>query len=158
MIRVEREIDVERSADEVFDRLTRIEDLPRWQPEISEAGLESAPPLRVGSRIRIVATVAGQRIVATGTVTHLERPTTIALVANAGSADVEGAVSIAATGANACRVGLVTAVRLNGLLRFVEGVARSRIQAEAPAVAASVKAWLEADEPVAYDAADRAAG
>ena len=37
MIRVEREIEVERSASEVFDRLIRIEDLPRWQPAISEA-------------------------------------------------------------------------------------------------------------------------
>ena len=40
------------------------------------------------------------------------------------------------------------------MLRFVEGVARSRIEAEAPAVAASVKAWLEADEPLAVGGAD----
>jgi hypothetical protein len=145
VIRVERSIDVERSASEVFDRLVRIEDLPRWQPEISEAGLESPPPLRAGSRIRLVAHVAGQRVVAAGTVTELERPSRIGLVAKAGSADVEGAVSITPTGPGTCRLALVTAVRLSGLLRFVEGVARTRIEAEAPGVAAAVKAWLEAD-------------
>ena len=52
------------------------------------------------------------------------------------------------------KVGIVTAIKLGGMLRFVEGVARSRIEAEAPAVAASVKAWLEADEPLAVGGAD----
>ena len=146
MIRVEREIEVERSASEVFDRLVRIEDLPRWQPEITEAAIESPPPLRPGSRLRLVAHVAGQRVVANGTVTELDRPTRIGLAAKAGSADVEGAVSITPTGETSCRVALVTAIRLGGMLRFVEGVARSRIESEAPAVAASVKRWLESDE------------
>jgi hypothetical protein len=58
-------------------------------------------------------------------------------------------------------VALATAIKLGGMLRFVEGVARSRIQAEAPAVAASVKEWLEADEPpgrLASDAAETGRG
>jgi uncharacterized membrane protein len=154
VIRVERAIEVERSASQVFDRLVRIEDLPRWQPEITEATVESPPPLQSGSRIRLVAHVAGQRVVANGTITQLERPSRIGLVANAGSADVEAAVTITATGENACRVGLVTGIRLGGMLRFVEGVARSRIEAEAPAVAASVKRWLEADESPGQAAPD----
>ncbi len=149
MIRVERAIDVERPATEVFDRLVRIEDLPRWQPEISEAAVESPPPLQAGSRIRLVAHVAGQRVVATGTITELERPSRIGLVAKAGSADVQGAVTIKPTGEASCQVALVTGIKLGGMLRFVEGVARSRIEAEAPAVAASVKRWLESDDPPA---------
>jgi carbon monoxide dehydrogenase subunit G len=147
VIRVERAIDVERSASEVFDRLTRIEDLPRWQPVISEAAVESPPPLQPGSRIRLVANVAGQRIVAAGTITELERPSRIGLVAKAGSTDVEGSVTITPRGEGACRVALVTGIRLGGMLRFAEGMVRSRIEAEAPAVAASVKRWLEADDP-----------
>jgi uncharacterized membrane protein len=146
VIRVEREIEVDRSASEVFDRLVRIEDLPRWQPDITEAAIESPPPLRVGSRLRLVAHVAGQRVVANGTITELERPSRIGLAAKAGSTDVEGAVTITPTSADSCRVALVTAIRLGGMLRFVEGVARSRIEQEAPAVAASVKRWLETDE------------
>jgi len=149
VIRVERAIDVERSASEVFDRLTRIEDLPRWQPGISEAAVESPPPLQAGSRIRLVAHVAGQRVVATGTITELARPTRIGLVAKAGSTDVQGAVTITPRGDDACRVELATGIRLGGMLRFAEGMVRSRIEAEAPAVAASVKSWLEAEEPPA---------
>jgi carbon monoxide dehydrogenase subunit G len=145
VIRVEREIEVERSADEVFDRLIRIEDLPHWQPAILEAGLQTPPPARVGSQIRVVADVAGKRTVASGTVTRLERPRRIGLVAKAGSADVEADVSITPTGDASCRVTLATSIRLGGLLAFVEGMARAQIEKEAPAAAAAVKAWLERD-------------
>jgi len=154
VIRVEREIEVERSASEVFDRLVRIEDLPRWQPGISEPTLETPAPLQAGSRIRLVADVAGQRVVANGTVTAFDRPSRIAITATAGSTGVEGVVTISPIGAERSKVGIVTAIKLGGMLRFVEGVARSRIEAEAPAVAASVKAWLEADEPLAVGGAD----
>jgi hypothetical protein len=146
VIRVERAIDVERSASEVFDRLIRIEDLPHWQPSIVEAGLESPPPIAAGSRIRLVADVAGQQTVARGTVTMLERPRRLALDATAGPAEVQADVTITATGDASCRVALVSTVRLGGLLRFVEGVARARIEAEAPAAAATVKEWLERDD------------
>jgi hypothetical protein len=146
VIHVEREIDVERSAPEVFDKLTRIEDLPRWQPAIVEAALESAPPIGLGSRIRVVAEAGGQRTVATGTVTAFDRPQRIAIAAKAGSADLEATVTIAPTGPDTCRVSLATGIRLGGFLRFVEGMARSRIEAEAPAAATAAKAWLEAGE------------
>jgi hypothetical protein len=149
VIRVERAIDVERSASEVFDRLIRIEDLPHWQPSITEAGLDSPPPIARGSRIRLVADVAGQRTVAHGTVTRLERPEHLALDATAGPAEVQANVTVTPTGETSCRVELVSTVRLGGLLRFVEGVARSRIEAEAPAAAAAVKEWLERDEVAA---------
>ena len=66
MIRVDREIDVDRPAAEVFERLTRIEDLPRWQPAIVEATLTSPGPIGVGSTIRIVAVAGGQRTEAIG--------------------------------------------------------------------------------------------
>ena len=145
MIRVEHEIEVDRPAPEVFDRLTRIENLPRWQPAVVEASLESPPPIGVGSRVRIVVVAGGQRTVATGTVTAFERPARIAISAQAGSADLDATVSVTPTGGDACRVALATTIRLGGFLRFVEGMARTRIEAEAPAAGAAVKAWLEAD-------------
>ena len=147
MIRVERSIAVERSASEVFDRLTRIEDLPKWEPAIVEAALESPPPLDAGSRVRIVVEIANQRTTAIGTVTAFERPSRIAVAATAGGADLEGDVTVAPTSESSCRVDIATTVRLGGLMRFVEGVARSRIEAGAPEMAASVKRWLETDLP-----------
>ena len=147
MIRVERAIDVERSASEVFDRLTRIEDLPKWEPAIVEAALESPPPIGAGSRVRIVVDVANQRTTAQGTVTAFERPSRIAIEARAGSADLAGDVTVTPLGDSSCRVALATTVRLGGLLRFVEGMARSKIEEGAPEVAASVKRWLESEEP-----------
>jgi len=147
VIRVERAIEVERSAPEVFDRLTRIEDLPHWQPSILEAHLVSPPPVAAGSRVRLVADVAGQRTDVDGTVTRLERPAHLGLVAKAGPADLEADVTITPTGDDACRVALVSTIRLGGFLRFAEGMVRSRVEAEAPAAAAAIKAWLEREEP-----------
>jgi carbon monoxide dehydrogenase subunit G len=145
VIRVAREIDVDRPAAEVFERLTRIEDLPRWQPAIVEAALTSDGPIDAGSTLRIVAVAAGQRTEAIGTVTEFRRPEVIGIEAAAGPADVTARVAVEATGERSSRVSIETEIRLGGMLRFVEGMARSRIEAEAPAAAAAVKEWLEAD-------------
>jgi hypothetical protein len=145
VIRVDREIDVDRPAETVFERLTRIEDLPRWQPAIIEAALTSPGPMGVGSAIRIVVAAAGQRTEAVGTVTEFERPHLIALAATAGPAEIGARVGVAAVSDTSCRVSIETSIVLGGMLRFVEGMARSRIEAEAPAAAAAAKAWLESE-------------
>jgi uncharacterized protein YndB with AHSA1/START domain len=145
VIRVEREIEVDRSAAEVFERLTRIEDLPRWQPAIIEARLTSPGPIGAGSTARIVAEAAGQRTEADGTVTEFVRPGRIGLTAKAGPADIAARVVITPLTETSCRVGFETTIKLGGMLRFVEGMARSRIDAEAPAAAAAIKEWLESE-------------
>ena len=145
MIRVDREIEVARPAVEVFDRLTQIENLPRWQPAIVEAELTSPGPMGAGSTVRVVAVAAGQRTEATGTITEFSRPEVIALSASTGPADVTARVVIASLTPTSCRLSLETTIKLGGMLRFVEGMARSRIEAEAPAAAAAVKEWLESD-------------
>lgn len=145
MIQVDREIEVNRPAAEVFDRLTRIDDLPRWQPAIVEAALTSPPPIGVGSKIRVVAVVGGQRTEAIGTVTEFVRPELIGLEASAGPADVTARVVVTPLAATSCKVAFSTVIRLGGMLRFVEGMARARIEAEAPAAAAAVKEWLESE-------------
>jgi uncharacterized protein YndB with AHSA1/START domain len=145
VIRVDREIDVARPATEVFERLTRIEDLPRWQPAIVEATLTSPGPIGVGSTVRVVAVAGGQRTEATGTVTEFVRPEVIALTASAGPADMTARVVVTPITVASSRVTLGTTIKLGGMLRFVEGMARSRIEAEAPAAAAAVKEWLETE-------------
>lgn len=145
MIRVDRDIEVDRPAAEVFERLTRIEDLPRWQPAIVEAALTSPPPIRVGSTIRVVAVAGGQRTEAIGTVTEFARPEVIGLMASAGPADVTARVVVTPITDASCRVAFGTTITLGGMLRFVEGMARSRIEAEAPAAATAVKEWLESE-------------
>jgi uncharacterized protein YndB with AHSA1/START domain len=145
VIRVDREIEVNRPAAEVFERLTRIEDLPRWQPAIVEATLTSSPPINVGSTVRVVALVGGQRTEAIGTVTEFVRPELIGLTASAGPADVAARVVVSPMTGASCRVAFGTTIKLGGMLRFVEGMARARIEAEAPAAAAAVKDWLESE-------------
>lgn len=145
MIRVDREIDVHRPAAEVFERLTRIEDLPRWQPAIVEAALTSPGPIDAGSEVRIVVVAGGKRTVAIGKVTEFTRPEIIGLTASAGPADVTARVVVTPLTDASCRVAVGTTIKLGGMLRFVEGVARSRIEAEAPTAAMAVKEWLESE-------------
>ena len=145
MIRVDREFDIARPAEAVFERLVRIEDLPRWQPAIVEAALTSPGPIAVGSTARIVVATAGQRTEALGTVTEFERPSLIALRATAGPAEITARVGVVPLTAGSCRVSIGTTITLGGMLRFVEGMARSRVEAEAPAAAAAAKEWLESD-------------
>lgn len=142
MIQVDHEIEVAQPAELVFERLVRIEDLPRWQPAIVEAVLTSPPPIRAGSTARIVVD-AGQRTEAVATITEFDRPRLIALQATAGPAEVAARVQIAPLTEGSCRISISTTIVLGGMLRFVEGIARSRIEAEAPAAAAAAKEWLE---------------
>jgi hypothetical protein len=145
VIHDDREIEVGRPADVVFERLIRIDDLPRWQPAIVEAELTSPGPIGVGSTIRIVVAAAGTRTDAVGVVTEFERPRLIALKATAGPAEITARVEVAPLSATACRISIGTAIVLGGMLRFVEGIARSRIEAEAPLAAKAAREWLEAD-------------
>ncbi len=145
MIRVEREIDVARSAEAVFERLTRIEELPRWQPAIREAALTSPGPIGLGSRVRLVVETGGQRTDATGRVIDFARPERIGLEATAGPADIVANVAVRPIDAGASRLTVRPEIKLGGMLRFVEGMVRGRIEAEAPAAAAAIKTWLESD-------------
>jgi uncharacterized protein YndB with AHSA1/START domain len=145
VIRVEREIEVERSAEEVFARLTRIEDLPNWQPAIREAAITSPGPLGAGSTIRLVVDAAGRLTEAHGRVVDYGPPERIALEATAGPAELIAAVRVTPIEEGRCLVWLGTDIKLGGLLRFAEGMVRGRIESEAPEAAAQIKAWLESD-------------
>jgi hypothetical protein len=145
VIQVDREIEVARPAEATFERLVRIEDLPRWQPAIVEAALTSPAPIGVGSTARIVVVAAGQRTEALGTVIEFDRPHMIALDATAGPAAVRARVVVTPLTEASCRVAIATTITLGGMLRFVEGMARSRIEAEAPAAVAAAREWLESE-------------
>jgi hypothetical protein len=144
VIQVDREIEVACPAEAAFGRLVRIEELPRWQPAIVEAALTSPGPIGLGSTARIVVN-AGQRTEALATVTEFDRPHLIALRATAGPAEIVARVVVVPLTQASCRVSISTTITLGGMLRFVEGIARARIEAEAPAAAAAAKEWLESE-------------
>lgn len=143
MIRLTHEVEVDRPPDEVFERITRIEDLPRWQPAIVEAEVTSDGPLAAGSTLRLVVDAGGRRTEALGRVTEFEPPERLAVEARAGPAEVAARITVGDAGEGRSLIGLETAIRLGGFLRFAEGMVRGRIEAEAPATAQAVKEWLE---------------
>ena len=145
MIQIAREIEVGRPPDEVFERITKIEDLPRWQPAIVEAEVTSDGPLDLGSTLRLVVAAGGRRTEAIDRVTEFQRPERLAVEASAGPADLAARITVGGADGGRSIVGLETAIRLGGFLSFAEGMIRGRIEAEAPAAADAVKEWLEGE-------------
>jgi uncharacterized protein YndB with AHSA1/START domain len=145
VIRLERRIEVDRPATEVFERLTRIEDIPRWQPAVVEAAVTSPGELAIGSTLRIVVDTPGRPTEAIGRLVDFDPPERIALEVAAGSTTVRADVTVLPIDSSSSAVEFRTEVALGGMLRFVEGMARARIEAEAPEAAAAIKRWLEAD-------------
>ena len=76
------------SAETVYRVATRIEDLPKWLPEVVGAELLDTT-LALGSRVRLQMGAAAGGSVVTGTVKQLRPPSIVAI---GGSADGSGAV------------------------------------------------------------------
>ena len=89
--------------------------------------------------------VGGQRTVAKGTITEFDPPRHVGIDASAGSAAIKASVTVSPVSNDACRVAIRTEIVLGGFLRFAEGMARTRIEREAPAAAELAREWLEQD-------------
>lgn len=145
MIRLERRIEVDRPAAAVFDRLRRVEEIPRWLPAVVEVALTSPGEIGAGSTLRIVVDTPGRPTEALGRVVGFEPPERLALEAAAGSSTVRAEIVVVPSDALRSVVEIRTEIALGGMLRFVEGMARSRIESEAPEAEAAVRRWLESD-------------
>src|SRR5512146_1787555 len=88
MGRVSASLELPYPADRVFGVATRVDDLPRWLPEVVEATLLDAP-LAPGSRVRLKLSgaVAGAEVV--GTVKQLRAPSSLVIGGSGGSLSVE---------------------------------------------------------------------
>jgi carbon monoxide dehydrogenase subunit G len=145
VIRLERRIEVDRPAAEIFDRLTRVEEIPRWLPAIVEVAVTSPGGIAAGSTLRIVVDTPGRPTEAIGRVVGFEPPERMALEATAGSSAVRADVVVVPVDTSRSAVEIRTEIVLGGMLRFVEGMARARVEAEAPEAEAAVRRWLESD-------------
>lgn len=144
MGRVSASLELPYPPDRVFDVATRIDDLPRWLPEIAEAELLDTP-LTTGSRVRLKLSAVGAGAEITGTVRQLRAPSILAIGGAGGPLTVEVRTRLVPVGAGATRISLEIDLSAPPLLGFVAREAERRINAELPASLERFKAIMAAE-------------
>lgn len=127
----------------VFRVATRIEDLPRWLPEVVGAELLDAP-LALGSRVRLRMGPAAGNVEVTGTVRQLRPPTITAIGGSAGPLSIEVRTRLEGAGGGT-RVTLEIEIGSPPLLGFIAREAERRINAELPSALERFKALVAAE-------------
>jgi uncharacterized protein YndB with AHSA1/START domain len=127
----------------VWRAATRVEDLPRWMPEVAAAELLDAP-LAVGSRatLRMSAAAAGAEIIAT--VTELVAPARLVLKGAGGPLGVEVRVSLAPDPSGATRATVEVELETPPFLGFVAREVERRLEAGLPESLEKLRALIEA--------------
>jgi uncharacterized protein YndB with AHSA1/START domain len=144
MGRVGASLQLPYPPDRVFDAAARIDDLPRWLPEVTDATLLD-PPLAPGSRIRLQLSAAAAGASVEGTVRQLRPPSIFAIGGSGGPLTVEVRTRLDAVGEEATRISLEIDLSAPPLLGFVAREAERRINAELPAALQRLRALIEAD-------------
>jgi uncharacterized protein YndB with AHSA1/START domain len=128
----------------VYRVATRIEDLPRWLPEVAGAELLD-PPLALGSRVRLRMGAAAGNVEVTGTVKQLRPPTITAIGGSAGPLSIEVRTRLEPGPSGGTRVSLEIEVGSPPLLGFIAREAERRINAELPSALERFKALVAAE-------------
>jgi hypothetical protein len=128
----------------VFGVATRVEDLPRWLPEVVEAELLD-PVLATGSHVRLrLGPAAGGAVIA-GVVVALRAPEEVEISGSGGPIKVDVRVQMSAMGPASTRVDLRLELKTPAFLGFIAKEAERRIQAELPASLARFRALVDAE-------------
>lgn len=147
MGRIGASLELPHPPERVFRVATRIDDLPRWLPEVAEAELLDTP-LTTGSRVRLKlsSVAAGAEIV--GTVRQLRAPSILAIGGSGGPLTVEVRTRLDPVGAGSTRISLEIDLSASPLLGFIAREAERRINAELPKSLERFRSLLEAEPAV----------
>jgi uncharacterized protein YndB with AHSA1/START domain len=144
MGRVGASLELPYPPERVFRVATRIEDLPRWLPEVTAAELLD-PPLAPGSRVRLrlAGIAAGTEV--TGTVKQLRPPSILVIGGSGGPLTVEVRTRLDPVGETSTRISLEIDLSTSPLIGFIAREAERRINAELPASLERFRALLESE-------------
>jgi uncharacterized protein YndB with AHSA1/START domain len=144
MGRVTHAIELPFSPEAIWRVATRIEDLPRWLPEVVEAELLD-PWLREGSRIRLRLGPGTGNAELTGTVVECREPERLEIAGSGGPLSVGVRTELAVARPGVTRVTLAVEISTPPFLGFVAKEAERRITAELPASLERFRALMEAE-------------
>jgi len=144
MGRVGASLELPYPQEPVFRVATRIDDLPKWLPEVVSASLLD-PPLAVGSRVRLKLSAAAAGTEVVGQVRQLRSPSILVIGGSGGPLSVEVRARLDPVGEAATRIALEIDLSTSPLLGFIAREAERRINAELPASLERFRALMEAD-------------
>ncbi len=146
MGRVGASLELPYPPERVFAVATRIDDLPRWLPEVVAASLLDAP-LANGSRVRLKLSAAAASTEVTGTVRQMRPPSMLVIAGSGGPLTVEVRTRLdpVGTGGGSTRIALEIDLSTSPLLGFIAREAERRINAELPAALARFRELVEAE-------------
>ena len=144
MGRVTAAIELPFAADRIWRVATRVQDMPRWLPEVVEAELLD-PWLREGSRIRLRLGPGTGNAEITGTVVACREPDAFEIAGSGGPLGVKVWTVLHAVGPTTTRVSLELEVSTPPFLGFIAKEAERRINAELPASLERFRALMEAE-------------
>jgi hypothetical protein len=128
----------------VFRVATRIEDLPKWLPEVVSASLLD-PPLAPGSRVRLRLSAAAAGTEVVGTVRQLRAPSIFVIGGSGGPLTVEVRARLDPVGDAATRISLEIDLATSPLFGFIAREAERRINAELHASLERFRDLVEAE-------------
>ena len=149
MIRIDGSTQIDRRRDEVFDFITGVESLPKWQSGVIESKPLSDGPVRVGYQFSETAKVVFWKLRTVCTVTDLKANERFAFVAKSdGPLDYEGSFDLQPV-AGGTRLTLSGWARLKGIWRLLQPLLAGDLRRETRTELAMIKRLMEADVPAA---------
>ena len=144
MGRVAASLELPIPLETVFRVATRIDDLPKWLPEVAGAELLD-PTLAPGSRVRLRMGPGAGGVEVLGTVRDIRAPSLLVIAGAAGPLSLEVRTRLEANGPGASRVSLEITIGTPPMLGFIGREAERRISAELPGALQRFRALAEAE-------------
>ena len=145
MIRIESSIQVSRPRDRVFDFLTDVDNLPKWQSGVIQSKRLTQGPVRVGFQYEETAKVGLWNLHAVCTVTDMKANERFSFLAeSSGPLDYDGRFDLQPV-AGGTRLTLSGTARLKGFWRLLQPVLAGDLRKETRTELATIKLLLEAE-------------
>ena len=143
MIRVEADVTINRSSDEVFAFLSNFENNPKWQAGMQAARFTSEGPLGIGSTYAQVAKFLGRRIESTFEVIDYEPGRMVKATSSSGSFPITF-TRIAEADGDGTQVRAIIEGDASGFFKLATPILRRLVQRSVDADYANLKRILEA--------------
>ena len=142
MITVEKSIDIDRSAEDVFAFVGDQTNAPRWQRGLVEVRRTTPDPIGVGTRHTAVRTFVGRRLELSNEYTRYE-PHSLVEFRVSGSMPGRASYTVESTGIGWARLTSRIELQASGMLRLAEPLMAATLRRDVEANLGTLKALLE---------------